>query len=69
VPEDRALALQTGFAATQRDRDYLAEAAAFNVSINAVSAADIYRAIDKLSRASPKLFDYVRKLVLEKKGG
>src|SRR5580704_13594249 len=68
VPEDRALALQTAFAATQRDRDYLAEAAAFNIPINAVSAADIYRAIDELSRASPTLFDYVRKLVLGKKG-
>jgi tripartite-type tricarboxylate transporter receptor subunit TctC len=66
VPKDRALALQTAFAATHRDRDYLAEAAALNIPINAVSAADIYRAIDQLSSAAPELFDYVRKLAIGK---
>jgi tripartite-type tricarboxylate transporter receptor subunit TctC len=69
VPEDRTLALQTAFASAHRDREYLAEAAALHVPINPVSAKDIRRAIDQLAGASPELFDYVRKLVIEKNGG
>jgi len=34
-----------------------------------VSAADISRAIAKLSTASPRTFDYVRKLMVTNKGG
>ena len=68
VPADRAAALQQAFMATSRDPDYLADAATLKVPIEPVSAADINSAIDKLSKASPQVFDYVRKLMVTKKG-
>ena len=69
VPADRAAALQSAFTATSRDPDYLADAAKLKVPIEPVSAAEINRAIDKLSKASPQVFDYVRKLMVTKKSG
>ncbi len=69
VPPDRAAALQSAFMATSRDPDYLADAAKLKVPIEPVSAADIDRAIDTLSKASPQVFDYVRKLMVSKKKG
>lgn len=69
VPAERAAALQQAFMATSRDPDYLADAAKLKVPIQPVSAADINRAIDTLSKASPQVFDYVRKLMVTKKGG
>ncbi len=68
VPQDRAQALQTAFAAVHRDRDFLAEAAALKFPIDPVSAEEIYRAIDKLAEAPPELFDYMRKLLAAQKG-
>ena len=67
VPADRAAALQSAFMATSRDPDYLADAAKLKVPIEPVSAADINRAIDSLAKASPEVFDYVRKLMVAKK--
>jgi len=69
VPADRAAVLQSAFMATSRDPDYLADAAKLKVPIEPVSAADINRAIDTLAKASPKVFDYVRKLMVVKKSG
>ena len=69
VPEERALALQAAFAATHRDLDYLAEASALNISINPVSAQDIYRAINHLAGAPAELLEYARKLMTGEKGG
>jgi tripartite-type tricarboxylate transporter receptor subunit TctC len=69
VPQDRAAALQSGFAATARDPDYLADAASLKIAVDPVNAADIYRAIDKLSAASPDVLDYVRNLINAGKGG
>ncbi len=69
VPADRAVALQSAFMATSRDPDYLADAATLKVPIEPVSAADINIAIGKLSKASPQVFDYVRKLMVAKKSG
>ena len=69
VPADRAAALQSAFMATSRDPDYLADAAKLKVPIEPVSAVDINRAIDTLAKASPKVFDYVRRLTVTKKGG
>jgi hypothetical protein len=69
IPPERAAALQQAFMATSRDPDYLADAATLRVPIEPVSAADIYRAIDKLSGASPQVFDYVRKLMVRTQGG
>jgi hypothetical protein len=39
------------------------------IAVDPVSAADIYRAIDKLSAASPDILDYVRNLMNTGKGG
>ncbi len=69
VPPDRAAALRAGFMATSRDPAYLAEAARVKVPVEPVDAADIEHAIDRLSAASPQLFDYVRNLMAAKKGG
>jgi tripartite-type tricarboxylate transporter receptor subunit TctC len=69
VPADRAAALQDAFMATSRDPDYLADAARLKVPIEPVSAAEISRDIDKLSKASPQVFDYVRKLMVTKRSG
>jgi tripartite-type tricarboxylate transporter receptor subunit TctC len=63
IPEDRALALQEAFAATHRDPQYLKEAAAIGVDVNPVSAAEVLASIDRLSKAPPEVFDYVRKLI------
>ena len=69
VPADRTAALRDAFMATSRDPDYLADAANLRVPIEPVSAADINRAIDTLAKASPQVFDYVRKLMVLKKSG
>jgi tripartite-type tricarboxylate transporter receptor subunit TctC len=69
LPQDRAAALQTAFAATAHDPDYLADAAAVKIAVSPVSAADVYRAIDRLSTASPATLDYVRNLMNAGKGG
>jgi tripartite-type tricarboxylate transporter receptor subunit TctC len=67
LPADRAAALQNGLAETFRDPAFLADAAQAKFAISPVGAADIVRAIDKLSAASPELLDEVRKLMIPEK--
>ena len=69
LPQDRAAALQSAFVATAQDPAYLADAAALKIAVSPVNAADIYRAIDKLSAAPPEILDYVRNLMNAGKGG
>jgi tripartite-type tricarboxylate transporter receptor subunit TctC len=69
LPQDRVAALQSAFAATAQDPDYLADAAALKIAVDPVNAADIYRAIDRLSTASPEILNYVRNLMNAGKGG
>jgi tripartite-type tricarboxylate transporter receptor subunit TctC len=69
LPQDRAAVLQSAFAATAHDPDYVADAAAVKIAVSPVSAGEIYRAIDKLSAASPAILDYVRNLMNAGKGG
>jgi hypothetical protein len=69
LAQDRAAALQSAFAATAQDSDYLADAASLKIAVSPVNAADIYRAIDNLSAASPDILDYVRNLMNAGKGG
>jgi hypothetical protein len=69
LPQDRAAALQGAFAATAHDPEYVADAASRKIAVDPVSAADIYRAIDKLSAASPDILDYVRNLMNAGRGG
>src|SRR5262245_40068806 len=63
VPAERVRALQAAFLAAHRDAQYLQEAARAGVYISPVSGEDIVRSIDQMSRASPEIFDKVRKLL------
>jgi hypothetical protein len=67
--KDRALALQNAFAAAHRDPQLLAEANAIGIDVSPVSAEELRHSIEKLSRAPPDLFDYVRRLLATGKGG
>jgi tripartite-type tricarboxylate transporter receptor subunit TctC len=67
LPADRAAALQDGLAATFRDPAFMADAAKVKFAVSPVGAADIDRAVDKLSAASPTLLDEVRKLMIPEK--
>ena len=69
VPEDRAKALQTAFLAAHRDRQYLEEAAKVGVYVSPVSAEELVHSLEQMSRASPDLFEQVRKLLAAGKGG
>jgi tripartite-type tricarboxylate transporter receptor subunit TctC len=69
VPEDRIKTLQMAFLAAHRDPQYLDESAKIGVYVSPVSAADMVRSIERLSQASPDLFDQVRKLLAGNKGG
>jgi tripartite-type tricarboxylate transporter receptor subunit TctC len=68
VPQDRALALQTAFAAAHRDPQFLAEARTSGLDVALVNADELRRTIDDLSRAPPDMFDYVRRLLAGKGG-
>jgi tripartite-type tricarboxylate transporter receptor subunit TctC len=69
VPEDRVKALQAAFLAAHRDPQYLEESEKIGVYVSPVSAADMVRSIERLSQASPELFEQVRKLLAGNKGG
>jgi tripartite-type tricarboxylate transporter receptor subunit TctC len=69
VPEDRVKALQTAFLAAHRDPQYLEESAKVGVYVSPVSAEDMVRSIERLSQASPQLFEQVRSLLAGNKGG
>ena len=69
VPEDRARTLQTAFLAAHRDPQYLEEAAKLGVYVSPVSAEDMVRSIEQMSRASPDLFEQVRNILAGNKGG
>lgn len=67
LPADRAAALQTALAETFKDPGFVADAARAKFAVSPVGAADIDRAIAKLSAASPELLDEVRKLMVPEK--
>jgi tripartite-type tricarboxylate transporter receptor subunit TctC len=69
VPADRIKALQTAFLAAHRDPQFLEESAKVGVYVSPVSAEDMVRSIERLSQASPDLFEQVRKLLAGNKGG
>jgi tripartite-type tricarboxylate transporter receptor subunit TctC len=69
VPQDRVKALQTAFLAAHRDPQYLEESAKVGVYVSPVSAEDMVRSIERLSQASPQLFEQVRSLLAGNKGG
>jgi tripartite-type tricarboxylate transporter receptor subunit TctC len=63
VPEDRVKALRDAFAAAHRDPAFLAEAEKLGVDISPVSAASMMAELDKMAKASPEVFDYMKKLL------
>src|SRR5262249_30539656 len=69
LPADRARALQHAFAAAHRDPQFVAQARAAGLDVSPVSAEELHRSIDDLSRASPEMFAYVRGLLAGAKGG
>jgi len=69
VPADRIKALQTAFLAAHRDPQFLEESAKVGVYVSPVSAEDMVRIIERLSQASPDLFEQVRRLLAGNKGG
>jgi len=69
VPADRIKALQTAFLAAHRDPQFLEESAKVGVYVSPVGADDMVRSIERLSQASPDLFEQVRKLLAGNKGG
>jgi tripartite-type tricarboxylate transporter receptor subunit TctC len=69
LPADRAAALRDAFAATHRDRQFLMEAKTLGIDISPVSAEELSRSIDELSRAPAGMFDYTRRLLASGKGG
>jgi hypothetical protein len=52
-----------------RDPQFLQEAKATGADVSPVSAADLRRAIETMSRAPPETFDYVRRLLAAGKSG
>jgi hypothetical protein len=69
VPEGRIKALQAAFLAAHRDLQFLDEAARLGIHVDPVSAEDMVRSIEQMSRAPPEMFDQLRKLLAGSKGG
>jgi len=69
VPDDRARALQAAFLAAHRDARFIEEAERLGVDISPLSAEDIVRSIEQMTRASPDVFNYMKRLLAAHKGG
>ena len=69
VPPDRLGALRSAFAAVHRDPDFLAEGEKLGVDISPVSGAEMSRALDEMTHASPEVFDYMKRLMAGGNGG
>jgi len=69
VPEERARALQAAFLAAHRDAQFLADAERLGIDISPVAAEEIARSVETMARASPDVFDYMKKLLAAHKGG
>jgi tripartite-type tricarboxylate transporter receptor subunit TctC len=65
VPADRARALRTAFLATNADPQYLEEAARLKIDVSPVGAQEMLAALDRIEKAPPQVFEYLRKLFAE----
>ena len=63
VPADRAKALQQAFAATHRDKEFLADAEKIGIFISPVTADEIMQSIERMTKASPALIERVRQIM------
>jgi tripartite-type tricarboxylate transporter receptor subunit TctC len=69
VPPERVVALRAAFAAAHHDAGFLAEAEQLGVDISPVTADDIRHALDEMAHASPTVFEYMKGLMANAKGG
>ena len=69
VPQERARALQAAFLAAHRDPQFLSEAGKLGLDISPVGADDVVRGIERMTRASPDAFHYMKNLLASHRGG
>jgi tripartite-type tricarboxylate transporter receptor subunit TctC len=63
VPADRAKALQKAFMETQRDAEYLKEAAKLDLDVSPIDGDQILKLIDDIAKLPPEQLQSVEKLV------
>lgn len=63
IPSDRLQTLRSSFEAMLKDPQFLAEAKKLNLSINPVSAAELEKLAQNLSRISPQAAERARKIL------
>ncbi|MPZ39678.1 MAG: hypothetical protein GEU95_16790 [Rhizobiales bacterium] len=67
VPAVRVEALQRAFAATHRDKQYLADAEKQRVDVSPVTADHVMHALKRIESAPPQQLEYLRRLFTESK--
>jgi tripartite-type tricarboxylate transporter receptor subunit TctC len=65
VPADRAKALQDAFAATHKDRAYLAEAEKLGIDVSPIGTDDVLRLIDRIAKTPAGELKRIEKLISE----
>jgi tripartite-type tricarboxylate transporter receptor subunit TctC len=68
VPADRAAALQAAFLAVHRDPQFLADAAQLKIDVDALGAAAVLSAVDRIADAPHDLLDQLRRLLTKQQG-
>jgi tripartite-type tricarboxylate transporter receptor subunit TctC len=68
VAADRAAALQAAFLAVHRDPQFLADAAQLKIEVDALGAAPVLAAIDRIADAPRDLLDQLRRLLTKQQG-
>ncbi len=68
VPAERAAALQAAFLAVHRDPRFLADAAQLKIEVDALGAAPVLAAIDRIADAPRELLDQYRRLLTKQPG-
>ena len=63
VPDERAKALQAAFLAAHRDARFIEEAERLGIDISPVGADQMLEAVERLARAPPSVFAYMRQLL------
>jgi tripartite-type tricarboxylate transporter receptor subunit TctC len=69
VPAERVEALRQAFAAVQKDRGYLEEAAKLRLEVSPIGGEEVLQTIDHIAAAPPNILDRLRRLIMGGKGG
>ena len=64
VPAERVEALRQAFAAVQKDRGYLEEAAKLRLEVSPIGGAEVLQTIDHIAAAPPNILDRLRRLIM-----